>query len=113
MSKPLLPIDEALATVLRHVQVLPTERVPLAEAIDPELVGEVQQLTPTIEALVTPDIDESLDEESSKRRFWKGVERRSRAMPTQQQRPQLARSIQRTSSHSIAPGALTAASTAW
>ena len=32
MSKPLLPIDEALATVLRHVQVLPTERVPLAEA---------------------------------------------------------------------------------
>lgn len=49
-------------------------KVPLAEAIDPELVGEVQQLTPTIEALVTPDIDESLDEESSKRRFWKAFQ---------------------------------------
>ena len=49
-------------------------KVPLAEQIDPELVGEVQQLTPTIEALVTPDIDESLDEESSKRRFWKAFQ---------------------------------------
>ena len=49
-------------------------KVPLAEAIDPELVGQVQQLTPTIEALVTPDIDESLDEESSKRRFWKAFQ---------------------------------------
>ncbi|MGI9117698.1 MAG: uracil-DNA glycosylase family protein [Gaiellales bacterium] len=49
-------------------------KVPLAESIDPELLGEVQQLTPTIEALVTPDIDESLDEESSKRRFWKAFQ---------------------------------------
>lgn len=49
-------------------------KVPLAEPIDPELLGEVQQLTPTIEVLVTPDIDESLDEESSKRRFWKAFQ---------------------------------------
>jgi uracil-DNA glycosylase family 4 len=49
-------------------------RVPLAESIDPLLFGEIQQLTPTIEALVTPDIDESLDEESSKRRFWKAFQ---------------------------------------
>jgi uracil-DNA glycosylase family 4 len=49
-------------------------KVPLAEQIDPELFGEVQQLTPTIETLVTPDIDESLDEESSKRRFWKAFQ---------------------------------------
>lgn len=46
-------------------------RVPLAEPLDPEQVGAVQQLTPTIEAIVTPDIDESLDDESAKRRFWR------------------------------------------
>ena len=49
-------------------------KVPLAEQIDPALSGEVQQLTPSIETLVTPDIDESLDEESSKRRFWKAFQ---------------------------------------
>jgi uracil-DNA glycosylase family 4 len=32
--------------------------------------GERQQFTPTIEALVTPDIDESLDEAPAKTRFW-------------------------------------------
>jgi uracil-DNA glycosylase family 4 len=33
--------------------------------------GEVQRLTPTIEAIVTPDIDVSLDEEDAKREFWR------------------------------------------
>ncbi|QEC46981.1 uracil-DNA glycosylase [Baekduia soli] len=32
--------------------------------------GEIQQLTPSIDALVTPNIDEALDEESAKRAFW-------------------------------------------
>jgi uracil-DNA glycosylase len=32
--------------------------------------GEIQVLTPTIEALYVPNIDEALDEESSKREFW-------------------------------------------
>ncbi len=32
--------------------------------------GELQRLTPTIEALLTPDIDESLDEQKAKRGFW-------------------------------------------
>jgi uracil-DNA glycosylase family 4 len=32
--------------------------------------GELQQLTPTIEALVAPDIDLSLDEQAAKSRFW-------------------------------------------
>jgi len=49
-------------------------RVPLAEALDPERVGVVQQLTPTIEVIVTPDIDESLDDDSAKRRFWKAFQ---------------------------------------
>jgi hypothetical protein len=34
------------------------------------LEGELQKLTPTIDALVTPDIDESLDEQAAKTRFW-------------------------------------------
>jgi uracil-DNA glycosylase family 4 len=42
---------------------------PLADAIDPELEG-IQRFTPTIDALVTPDIDESLDEQGAKTRFW-------------------------------------------
>jgi uracil-DNA glycosylase len=32
--------------------------------------GEIQRLTPSIEALYVPNIDESLDEESAKREFW-------------------------------------------
>ncbi len=32
--------------------------------------GEVQRLTPSIEALYVPNIDEALDEESAKRAFW-------------------------------------------
>ena len=32
--------------------------------------GEIQRFTPTIEALVTPDVDESLDEQPAKRAFW-------------------------------------------
>ena len=32
--------------------------------------GEMQQLTPSIEALYVPDIDEALDEEAAKRGFW-------------------------------------------
>jgi uracil-DNA glycosylase family 4 len=43
---------------------------PLASAVDPQLAGEVQPFTPTIDALVTPDIDASLDEQGAKTRFW-------------------------------------------
>ncbi|MGA0123101.1 MAG: uracil-DNA glycosylase family protein [Gaiellales bacterium] len=46
-------------------------KVPLAQPLDLERLGEVQGLTPTIEALVTRDIDESLDDEPAKRRFWR------------------------------------------
>jgi len=31
----------------------------------------VQQLTPSIDCLYVPNIDEALDEEASKRAFWK------------------------------------------
>jgi uracil-DNA glycosylase family 4 len=42
---------------------------PLARPVEARL-GELQRLTPTIEALVVPDIDSSLDEQSDKTRFW-------------------------------------------
>ena len=32
--------------------------------------GRLQQLTPSVDCLVTPNIDESLDEETAKRAFW-------------------------------------------
>ena len=43
---------------------------PLSEPLDGDRPGELQRFTPTIEALVTPDIDESLDEQGAKTRFW-------------------------------------------
>jgi uracil-DNA glycosylase len=42
---------------------------PLSQPVE-ERTGDLQQLTPTIEALYAPDIDESLDEQSEKTRFW-------------------------------------------
>ncbi len=33
--------------------------------------GEIQPLTPTIDAIFTPDVDASLDSESAKRDFWR------------------------------------------
>jgi uracil-DNA glycosylase len=43
---------------------------PLAGHLASEREGELQPFTPTIDALVTPDIDASLDEQSAKTRFW-------------------------------------------
>jgi uracil-DNA glycosylase family 4 len=42
---------------------------PLARTVEAK-EGELQKLTPTIEALTTPDIDDSLDEQAEKTRFW-------------------------------------------
>jgi uracil-DNA glycosylase len=54
--------DEAL-------EILNDLELPLAAEIEPS-EGEIQRLTPTIDALFVPDIDESLDEEGAKQRFW-------------------------------------------
>ena len=43
--------------------------IPMARALDWQ-PGTIQRFTPSCDALVTPNIDASLDEESSKRAFW-------------------------------------------
>jgi uracil-DNA glycosylase family 4 len=43
--------------------------LPLAQELTAS-PGELQQLTPTIEALYVPNIDDSLDEDKAKREFW-------------------------------------------
>jgi uracil-DNA glycosylase len=43
---------------------------PLSDPLGAESVGVVQRFTPTIQALVTPDIDEALDEAPAKTAFW-------------------------------------------
>ena len=42
---------------------------PLSDRIELRL-GELQRFTPTIDALVVPDIDASLDEQAKKTEFW-------------------------------------------
>ncbi len=43
--------------------------VPLSRELSSDY-GELQRLTPSVEALYVPNIDDSLDEESAKREFW-------------------------------------------
>jgi len=48
--------------------------LPLASTLAPR-IGDIQSLTPSIEALYVPNIDESLDEETAKREFWRAFRR--------------------------------------
>lgn len=43
--------------------------LPLSRPLAPH-VGELQSFTPTVDALFTPNIDESLDSDAAKREFW-------------------------------------------
>jgi uracil-DNA glycosylase family 4 len=52
------------------LQILNELNLPLATTIRPD-PGVIQKLTPSVDALYTPDIDVSLDEESAKRDFWR------------------------------------------
>ena len=49
-------------------------QLPLAQPVA-DRPGEIQPLTPSIEALYVPSIDEALDEESAKRAFWTAFRR--------------------------------------
>ena len=51
--------------------------IPLARPLEPRL-GEIQQLTPSIDALYVPNIDDSLDEEDAKRDVLGGLPRARR-----------------------------------
>jgi uracil-DNA glycosylase len=51
------------------LDVLNDLELPLAQTLEPR-PGELQRLTPSVEALYVPDIDEALDEEQAKRAFW-------------------------------------------
>jgi uracil-DNA glycosylase len=46
-------------------------RFPLSDTIEADTLGSLQRFTATIEALVTPDVDESLDDQPAKTAFWK------------------------------------------
>jgi uracil-DNA glycosylase family 4 len=52
------------------LRVLNGLELPLSRKVEPR-EGEIQAFTPTIDALYTPDIDDSLDEEGAKQRFWR------------------------------------------
>ena len=49
----------------------------MSRELEPTL-GEIQKLTPTIDALYVPEIDESLDAEEPKREFWARLPRARR-----------------------------------
>jgi uracil-DNA glycosylase family 4 len=51
------------------VAFLNSVQFPLAATVEP-VEAQLQPFTPTIDALVTPDIDASLDEQADKTRFW-------------------------------------------
>jgi uracil-DNA glycosylase family 4 len=53
----------------RALETLNELEIPLSKQLEPDL-GTVQTLTPAIDALYVPDIDDSLDSETSKREFW-------------------------------------------
>ena len=46
-----------------------TLEFPLSDRLEPRF-GELQRFTPTIEGLVCPDLDASLDEQATKTAFW-------------------------------------------
>ena len=52
------------------VEFLNALRFPLADPVEADTLGAVQRFTPTIDALVTPDVDQALDEQPAKTAFW-------------------------------------------
>lgn len=52
------------------VRFLDELRFPLADPIGEAEQGVVRRFTPSIEALVTPDIDAALDDQGTKKAFW-------------------------------------------
>ena len=53
----------------RAVETLNEIEIPMAREVEP-VEGQIRKLTPSIDVLYVPDIDDSLDSEESKREFW-------------------------------------------
>jgi uracil-DNA glycosylase len=64
-------VDPKIVVVMGEaaLAVLNDQDVPLASEVTAQ-PGVVQRLTPSIDALYVPDIDEALDDDASKRAFW-------------------------------------------
>lgn len=71
-------LERELMIVAPRILVVMGERViealnglehPMSDTLAPE-PGRIQRWTPSVGAIFTPDIDESLDEEAAKRAFW-------------------------------------------
>jgi uracil-DNA glycosylase len=74
-----LAIVQPRIVVVMGVEALDTLNelsLPLAQPVAPSS-DEIQPLTPSIDALYVPNIDEALDEESAKRAFWTAFRRLS------------------------------------
>ena len=65
-------VDPKIVVVMGEaaLAVLNDQDVPLADEVAAQ-PGVVQRLTPSIDALYVPDIDEALDDDASKRAFWR------------------------------------------
>jgi uracil-DNA glycosylase len=90
LSDPQLAGEECIARVAEEIaivqprivvvmgepalEVLNGLELPLSSEIRAD-EGEIQQLTPTVDSLYVPDIDDSLDEQSAKQRFWSAFRR--------------------------------------
>jgi uracil-DNA glycosylase family 4 len=65
-------VDPKIVVVMGEaaLAVLNDQDVPLGDDVAAQ-PGVIQRLTPSIEALYVPDIDEALDDDASKRAFWR------------------------------------------
>jgi uracil-DNA glycosylase family 4 len=65
-------VDPKIVVVMGEaaLAVLNDQDVPLGTEVAAQ-PGAIQRLTPSIEALYVPDIDEALDDDASKRAFWR------------------------------------------
>jgi uracil-DNA glycosylase len=71
LSRELHIVQPKLVVVMgeRALEFLNSVKFPLAREVT-ATEGELQKFTPTIDALFTPDIDDSLDDQPAKTRFW-------------------------------------------
>jgi uracil-DNA glycosylase len=72
LTRELYIVQPKLIVVMgeRSVAFVDDLEFPLSDRVEADSVGVVQRFTPTIEMLLTPDIDEALDEAPSKTAFW-------------------------------------------